>query len=129
MIKFSDIVHFYQGCKFIIKEPDGSDFTDTLNIVSVWDDGHIEVWGNECECVPLEDIKLVLRSDDDMTEDEETEYYELCKKILHKKNPEDEKENMLSTVDSPESFAYMIMKRFDVYKLKDKGYAVYENMK
>lgn len=121
MAEFKDIVHFYQGCNFVIKDADGNDYIDTLNIVTVYDDGHIEVWGNELECVPLSDIKLILREAcyDFMTNKEKEFYSSLCKDIYCNGKIS------YSHIDTPESLAWLIINKFDVFELKEKGFATY----
>lgn len=118
----SHVLHFYQGADVLIKEG-RTWFLDVAHIISYQTDGGIEVWGDNCECVTIKEFKFLLRKIENMTEDEEAEYYELCKKILHLKNPEDKKENILTTADSGESFAWLIQNRFDCFRLIERAIA------
>ena len=123
LVSINQVLHFYQGCDIVVREDDGWQL-DTLEIASYLDDGRVEVWGKDHEAVPIKDIKLLLRNIEDMRENEEDEYYELCKQVLHLKNPNDEKENILTTADSGESFAWLIENRFDCFRLIPRALAL-----
>lgn len=115
MIEFKEIIHFYQGCEMMVYNSDGTSFKDILNIVSKYDDDdffRVEVWGNDCECVLLEDVKLILRDIETMTDDEKKKYSSLCFAD--------------GSMPTAESFAYLINSRFDIFYLKNKGHAIYE---
>lgn len=116
------VIHFYQGCDILVKDNDGW-ILDTLEVITYMTDRSIEVWGKQVECVPLREVKLLLKRIEDMSEDEETDYFELCKQVLHLKNPDDEKENMLTTADSGESFAWLIENKFDCFRLIPRAIA------
>jgi len=123
-VNFADVIHFYKGCQIVVKGwMKEKEFTDTLNIICDMPDGTIEVWGNECECIPLDKVKLVLRNCNDITDSEYTEYRSLCKRELEKNKSGLYK--ILTTVDTPKSFAWLIKNRFDIFNLKKTQNCVY----
>ena len=126
LCSIDSVLHFYQGCEILVKDNEKW-FKDIIHIVCYGNGdkkNETEIWGYQCESVPVKDVKLLLKRIEDMTEDEETEYFELCKSILHFKNKDESKGNVLTTADSGESFAWLIENRFDCFKLIDRAIAV-----
>lgn len=106
----------------VVYDTDGFWYKDVVNVVSDTSEGW-EIWGDHHECAPIRKCRLLLKRMEDMNEEEETKYFELCKDILHLKDPNDEKENKLTTADSPESFMWLIQNRFDIFRLIERHLA------
>lgn len=100
-MNLEDVIYFYVGNEVLIQEEDGETFTDFIMFAN----SNQTVWCDEAEDVPISRIKLVLRPLHHMRKYEEEKYYSLCKPVGK------------SIRDTPESLAYLIKRRFDVFNL------------
>lgn len=119
--EFKDVVNYYRGCPVLFSGKGCNPEIHELEIIGIYTD-EIELWGGEWECCSPENAKLILRDIDDITDAELAEYKALCKRELEKNKTGYYK--ICTTIDTPDSFAWLIRHHFDLYDLLRQKFAI-----
>lgn len=115
------VIKYYWNCPILIRSRGFCEINRAKSLFTHYNESS-NIWVDEWEELELDEITLILRPFSDITDQERIEYKDLTKRELEKNT--NGYYTLMTSVDTPESFLYLLSHYFDIFDLLPRKLAI-----